>query len=416
MADYILTLFSSVLAGQGFLEDITPVAKDWERSIRWNGGPWLGSFRVEAELPVLMEWFNNRLGDHVEERSGGALTWSGLIYDMELASGMVKQWRSLDNMFNAVRARYSASTGGTADTDWITNAASIARYGRKENVLGETYVSTQNAEQIADMHLAENAYPWPRANGIHLGDADKPSLTVGVAGYAYTANWRFISDEWDDESDITVTTTIHDWLVAVLGDTSRLPFLTLATVEANTNSVQQYQGTPIRVWDFVQNLIKRGDGGNIPWRIWVTPQRTVNAGRIDLTPYYFLQGGKLTDANSAPLALTPYQVTPGVVRNLEYPMATIEPGSILSDGRDVLVQETAVDVEGRLVLRTTEASREDVFSEHSLRWREMMMRWIAYEAGQAAAQAQRDQEAWEADYLKRKAAWEALYPGIPFPG
>jgi len=420
MSDYILTLFSSVLLGQGFLEDITPRAKGWERSIRLNGGPWLGSFTLEDELPVLMEWFNNRMGDHIEERSGGGLTWSGMIYDMELSAGGVRQWRSLDNMFNKAWAYYVTSGGARLDTGYYQSLPSIARYGAKENVLANTFVNSVNAQSICELYIAENAYPWARPKGISLGSHGKPSLTVGVAGYVYTANWQYLDWTWTDASYIDVDVTIHDWLYEVLGDATRLPFLTRGIVGANTMSVKKYQGTPIRVWDWIQQMLKRGNGATPPartgpYRMYVTQNRVAHIDIVDPTPVYFLQGGKLTDGMGNPLDKTPYQIVPGVVRNLEYPMATIEPGSTLTDFRDILVAEVAVDSAGQLSLRTTETSAEEIAVEQSLRWREDMQRWYAYQNEQFAQQQREEAEAWAEDWRKREDQWRRDHP-TEFPG
>jgi hypothetical protein len=360
------------------------------------------------------------MGDHIEERSGGSLTWSGMIYDMELSANGVRQWRSLDNMFNRVWAYY-VSTGNTAGVgDYVDNAASIARYGIKENVLANTFVSAANAQGICNLYLAENAYPWARPKGLSLGTSGKPTLTVGVAGYVYTANWQYLNWAWTNAGWIDVDVTIYDWLYEVLGDTTRLPFIRLGAIAANTQVVKKYQGTPIRVWDWAQQLIRRGNGATPPartgpYRMYVSPKRYVHVEMVDQTPVYYLQGGKLTDGMGNPLDKTPYQIVPGVVRNLEYPMATIEPGSTLSDFRDILVAEVAVDGSGRLALRTTETSAEEIAVEQSLRWREDMQRWYAYQNEQFAQQQREEAEAWAEDWRKREDQWRREHP-TEFPG
>lgn len=112
MAEYSLRLFAPLLQGSNFLEDVTVQAQDWRRSVRLIGGPWIGSFRVIGELPLLQQWYYNRLAAHVEERLGGMLTWAGLIYEMDLTYQGVKRRRSLDLLANAVKARYVTFSPG----------------------------------------------------------------------------------------------------------------------------------------------------------------------------------------------------------------------------------------------------------------------------------------------------------------
>jgi len=92
---YTLRLFTGVKQGLGYVTDISRAAQDWKRTIRLQGGFWQGSFRVEGTLAELQEWFFNRLGYHVEERSGGAVTWEGMIYELELTAHGVRRRRSL---------------------------------------------------------------------------------------------------------------------------------------------------------------------------------------------------------------------------------------------------------------------------------------------------------------------------------
>ena len=78
--NYSLSLSQSKSQGFTFVEDLTHIARDWNRSIRWQGGYWMGSFKIEDDMDVLQEWFYNRLGYHVSERAAGAVTWEGMIY------------------------------------------------------------------------------------------------------------------------------------------------------------------------------------------------------------------------------------------------------------------------------------------------------------------------------------------------
>lgn len=105
--DYDLRLFTSVLeSSQEFEANLTPIATDWRRSIRANGGYWLGSFSMQGDEAALLDAFNRWLGFHVQERSAGKTSWEGLIYEMDLTLGGIKRRRSLDLLYNAVQSSY----------------------------------------------------------------------------------------------------------------------------------------------------------------------------------------------------------------------------------------------------------------------------------------------------------------------
>ena len=83
--DYTLALHTSVLANNvPTAHPITDMAVGWHRSIRFQGGFWMGGFTVQDELDVLHDLFYVHLGSEIIERSGGDRTWEGMIYDMTL--------------------------------------------------------------------------------------------------------------------------------------------------------------------------------------------------------------------------------------------------------------------------------------------------------------------------------------------
>lgn len=84
-------------------------AVGWRRSIRAVGGFWQGSFYLTSEqmgASALRNAFDNWLAFHVEERLGSAVTWEGLVYELELTHEGVRQRRSLDLVQNAARTTY----------------------------------------------------------------------------------------------------------------------------------------------------------------------------------------------------------------------------------------------------------------------------------------------------------------------
>lgn len=398
--NYQLLLYSSVKQGGGFIADITRAAQGWRRSIRMQGGFWQGSFRISAELPLLQEWFYNRLGAHVQERSGGMVSWAGMVYEMELAAGGVRRRRSLDDMSNAVAVLPANWNTRLSSLSWSTQAQSVARYGRKETLITKYSSATQATAQAARM-LEERAYPWPRAVAVGTGNA--ASLDVTVCGYVFAANWRYIDPQgsyWDG----TQSENISAWLKR-LADAYAAEYLTTTKISTNTVQHQKMIEAPVRCWDYLQELVEVGDADGDPWRLYVDSGRRLNYEQIDLTPYYWLRHDGLYLSAGGQKVVNPYLLRPGVLRDLQYPQARTEPGSMLADARDILIDEVEVNAAGQANLRTAEYSLTDL---------------LALQDEQRAGELDWWNDYWdkanEADYARRKAEWDALHPGERFPG
>lgn len=80
---YTLELYSSAKDGKKKIADITDIAADWRRSIRLQGGYWLGTFSLDAPLPDMQQMFYECQGAHLVERYGTEATWEGMIYEMD---------------------------------------------------------------------------------------------------------------------------------------------------------------------------------------------------------------------------------------------------------------------------------------------------------------------------------------------
>src|SRR3990167_5193621 len=147
-----------------FVRNISQEAVNWRRSVRRDGGYWLGSFTWLGDAVRLSKYFNEFLSFHFEEIAGGK-TWEGLIYEMDLTINGITRRRSLDMLYNYVSVKYNDETDTNQDSTASSNAASIARYGRREELLLLDNYPQAAAEQQRDAFLKENAWPWPRGVG-----------------------------------------------------------------------------------------------------------------------------------------------------------------------------------------------------------------------------------------------------------
>jgi len=350
---YALRLFEPVVTGTAFVQDLTPRAMNWQRAVRLMGGCWQGSFSLTGDLSQLQEFFYQRLGYHIEERVSGTLTWEGMIYAMELQNAGVRRRRSLDLMANAVWARYISGIGVVAETSVATEDDSITRYGRKEEMISLDGFPQAAAEARRDTMLAEHAWPWARP----LGVSPLPGgaiLNVVVCGYVFTANWEYVTV--DDGAMGNVSGWVED-----IVDTD-CPFLTVGRIDTNTLQVKRELTIDQRAWDTLAELALLGDADGDPWRFYVEIGRTASYEQVDITPRYYLRDNGLYDSLGSRMAVTPWLVQPGVVRDAQYPVTRAEPGSFLDDARDILVDEVEVSTTSGLMLKTTLISEEEMLA------------------------------------------------------
>lgn len=111
---YELLLYSSVLGGQAFQVGLTKSAQNWRRSIRMDGGFWRGRFSLTGNAADLQRAFDTWMCYHLEERTGGMVTWEGMVYEMDLRYAGVTRRRSFDLMTNVAKTSY-ATRGYQAD-------------------------------------------------------------------------------------------------------------------------------------------------------------------------------------------------------------------------------------------------------------------------------------------------------------
>jgi hypothetical protein len=405
---YTLRLFTGVKQGLGYVTDISRAAQDWKRTIRLQGGFWQGSFRVEGTLAELQEWFFNRLGYHVEERSGGAVTWEGMIYELELTAHGVRRRRSLEQLRNHVRAAWQRYDGRQMLTDAASNSSSSARYGRKEERISVNG-NEATALQQRDVELSRAAWPYPQPVSAARGGG-AATLDVQVCGYVFAANWRYVSgDYWDGTQMVNVS----DWLAEIAAaDCTEFLMITPGLIRTNTVQVSRFiqgstnlSGATVRVWDFLQELTALGGAAGRPWRLWVDADRRLCYDQVDTTPRYYLRGGEYYTTAGGQTSSEPWAMRPAVVRDLQYPTGRDEPGSLLADTRDMLIEEVEVSANGQISLRTA------LFGEA-----EALAAQAEQEARERAWLADYWRRATEADRERRRREWEAQNPGVPFPG
>ncbi len=333
--DVTLFCLTPPLQGAAVMPDVAQLnqgARRYHRNIRRIAGFWDAGFDMEPSkqtpLSYLTQWFENRLGFGFQDRLGGAITYAGLVWEMEFAQDGSKKRRDYGRIFNAVKVLYTDADGNSQQTSFYTNDSSIAQYGRRELIIPLDNVSATVAETKAQDELVKTAYP--PAETIGLGRHIADGLTVTCAGLAFTANNRYVTA--GDGSTDDVSTYITEIIQ------SDCDFLKVGRIQSNTLQVVKAFDTPIRAWDALADLTDLGDG-TTPFVIYVDADGYCHYHQADATPLYEWRGksggGLVTRLGGG----SPWGLRPGVVRDLTRPSSTPVPGSFLTDGRDEWVAE-----------------------------------------------------------------------------
>lgn len=327
---YTLSCRKPPHVSEELVDQFTEYASRHRHSTRWQGGYWEASWSFiptdENRLTAgfLRDWFENRLMFRIEERSGGIISWQGVVWTMVLTLDGVREERSVGDVFNAVRVMFVDPTGTNDQTDYILNQRSIDRYGRRDLVLEKESANTAQAEALANTELIRSAEAWSKITGIN---PDWPNqLDVIAVGDVFLLNNRLTTAPGGVDYDARITQLLTD----------KSEFVTAGGIKANSLETEDLQ-IPTGVWEVFHDLVKDGDGTQ-PWRLWVDADSRLWYQPADNTPAYEYHG-RVKGLSDTEGNKSPWLVKPGVVRNVTRQSTTPIPGSFLSDGRDSWVQE-----------------------------------------------------------------------------
>lgn len=190
---------------------IAPPISSYTHSICAVGGFEACNVSFQGTLDDALYWLNSLMSTVVVYGPELTTTWEGFISTVSVTLGQEKIDLSLDDMANAVVVRYQPGIGAQTATAFITDAGSIATYGRKELIYGGSGMITAAAETLRDTLLDQRFNPIAkRSSSIATGGGrDEVTISLQCTGWYYALGWV-----------TTVSTT-----TAVLGTTTQLAAL-----------------------------------------------------------------------------------------------------------------------------------------------------------------------------------------------
>lgn len=188
-----LMLYDNVLNGGAFINNVKDaIGRTWRRSIRANGGYWLGTATYEGNDYEKLELFTSGMFYQLYEVLGGVPTWEGFLGTMKLTLNGITYVRDLMDTYNAVKTVYSR-VGDNMLTNGSGESALWADLdpGGPDELLTRERVTTWSPHGIYSHHLV--------ADGANQGVYIQATFPI-VANKAYdfrcsidlvSGTWRF---------------------------------------------------------------------------------------------------------------------------------------------------------------------------------------------------------------------------------
>ena len=239
---------------------------------RADGNFWRCSYILTGSINFLKYVMANDLSKmvlvHDEENQP---LWEGLVYEMELNTGVATYRTTLAEMYNHVKIRYRVT--GAADPTVSTpleNAASQARFGIKEYVmtggeLEDADVADQPVQRFLDMHHTPKITPVQlglagRMSGNQIkGVTDRPHIRVMCRSFDDTLNWQIYENAAAGAAGASAV------IAAILA--AKAQFVASTDISANATQVSTKYQTDRRAGGIIKDIARLGD--NIFQR-WVT--------------------------------------------------------------------------------------------------------------------------------------------------
>jgi hypothetical protein len=349
--DYEVLLHGLLRDNNRYIRTMTNQVSNLRQRKRLYGGWWSASWdAANMTAQQMTDFFNQRVGYHIQIVSGHGKAWQGFIWEIEITYRGVVRRISMADVANSVKCIYVDQSDDTRKaTSFYQDTDSIDRYSEIQEIVYLDHVTTATAEAYAQTVLAENA--WPKAEVVSVLGADAVNaMTVEAVGYVYTMNYQYITIT---EGSDTITNHISDVL------STNCPDVIEGTIDTNATTVD-IPDTEVRAWDWLLQLAEIGDGTD-PYFIEVTDGRRVNYKALSSSPTIYWRDGTVRRTMGTPTAVNKWQLEPGIMRDLEWPERTTSPSAFLDDGRDSIVTEIEAAERADMPILKTERFDESDF-------------------------------------------------------
>jgi len=275
-------------------------ADSYEHEILANGGFWSARLSFTAPRQELESWFGQGLNRHIEVY-GPELTvlWEGFVNQITYSAGTLTAVHGpVMQVTNRASVTYTPildatttpPTVGTQTTTVIDDDDdSRALYGVLESVLSQGQLlddgTTDEAEQIRDTFLAENA--WPQSSeDLGLGDTAQPSITLDLLGYVHRFQRYVFQDTTAATVQISNNAGTGKLQLAIADDPNGMFPADYNRMDNNALLTSRYENDNRMAWDVIQELVGVGDVNDTRYTFGVYEGRVATYAAMPTTVTY----------------------------------------------------------------------------------------------------------------------------------
>lgn len=175
-----------------------------------------------------------------------------------------------------------------------------------------------------------------------------------------TPGWNNTDPTGKTPASYNIYGPVSEWINDIINNDCE--FLQVGKITENL--LQTHPETPIprRAWDIMSQLTDFGDENGTPYWIYADLGGRVIYEPIPTEPRYFLRDGKYYSTAGGQMEVNPWQMRPGVVRDLSYPMRQTEYNPWLQDVRDFYVSGWDIGVNTGIVPQIEEYAQDEILA------------------------------------------------------
>lgn len=236
---------------------------------------------------------------------------------------------------------------GHGYTDWVTESASISRYGRKEFIVDATAHPMATANTMAEAVLLKCSWPMIKETALDIDKLQAPTLQVYCLGLIPQANNQYAIEYPPSDT--------NDMLTNLIGATDYL-FAQNIAITTSTDA-RMRKDTPARALTEIMRTAAVADNGTGFAAMWCD-----KFGRVTATtdrakvPTYYLRNGVIVENFSGSQPASPRQIRPGIVIDAEWLFRTDKKNYLLDKSGAFLMTSVKVSADGKVTpqLATTD--------------------------------------------------------------
>lgn len=187
------------------LRSLTGVAESYEHTIADQYGFETATLTYDGQIDEALWWFEQLGSGAVFAGPDATVIFEGLLLSVDITIGNLTQSRSLDEMGNRVRVRYTTNNGVPAVSSTLSSTPSQTRYGIKDRVEGLNQTTSTAAAALAARTLT--AYKQPLSTTRVATGNSTPLLArivLHCVGWYDTLGW-ILTSRTDTTAESTTT-------------------------------------------------------------------------------------------------------------------------------------------------------------------------------------------------------------------